>query len=129
MAEERVQRRLAAVMAADVVGYSRLSEADEAGTRARLTGTTTIAISKMLPDAVVSSATLEFGTFGPIKVLRAMQAENWFHHKGNANGIEAAQIKSRMKQVYYPETDDWKRRVWEQSKSVATQAIKGIAAR
>ena len=36
MAEERVQRRLAAVMAADVVGYSRLSEADEAGTRARL---------------------------------------------------------------------------------------------
>ena len=36
MAEERVQRRLAAILAADVVGYSRLIEADEAGTRARL---------------------------------------------------------------------------------------------
>ena len=36
MAEERVQRRLAAIMAADVVGYSRLIEADEEGTRARL---------------------------------------------------------------------------------------------
>ena len=36
MAEERVQRRLAAILAADVVGYSRLMEADEAGTRARL---------------------------------------------------------------------------------------------
>ncbi|MFT5181413.1 MAG: adenylate cyclase [Alphaproteobacteria bacterium] len=36
MAEERVQRRLAAIMAADVVGYSRLMEADEDLTRARL---------------------------------------------------------------------------------------------
>ena len=36
MAEERIQRRLAAIMAADVVGYSRLIEADEEGTRARL---------------------------------------------------------------------------------------------
>lgn len=32
MREERVQRRLAAVLAADVVGYSRLMEQDEAGT-------------------------------------------------------------------------------------------------
>ena len=35
MAEERVKRRLAAILAADVVGYSRLMGADEAGTRAR----------------------------------------------------------------------------------------------
>jgi TolB-like protein len=32
MAEERAQRRLAAILAADVVGYSRLVESDEAGT-------------------------------------------------------------------------------------------------
>ena len=36
MAEERAQRRLAAIMAADVVGYSRLMQADEAGTLAGL---------------------------------------------------------------------------------------------
>ncbi len=35
MAEERVQRRLAAILAADMVGYSRLMEADERGTIAR----------------------------------------------------------------------------------------------
>ncbi len=35
MAEERVQRRLAAILAADVAGYSRLMGVDEAGTRAR----------------------------------------------------------------------------------------------
>lgn len=36
MTDERIQRRLAAVMAADVVGYSRLMETDEAGTLAAL---------------------------------------------------------------------------------------------
>jgi len=36
MAEERLQRRLAAVLSADVVGYSRLMAEDEAGTLSRL---------------------------------------------------------------------------------------------
>ena len=36
MAEERAQRRLAAILAADVVGYSRHMEQDEAGTLAAL---------------------------------------------------------------------------------------------
>ena len=35
MAEESVLRRLAAILAADVVGYSRLMGSDEAGTRSR----------------------------------------------------------------------------------------------
>ena len=36
MTEERLQRRLAAILAADVVGYTRLMAGDEAGTLARL---------------------------------------------------------------------------------------------
>ena len=36
MAEREVERRLAAIVSADVVGYTRLMEADEAGTHARL---------------------------------------------------------------------------------------------
>ena len=38
MAGERVNRKLAAILAADVVGYSRLMAADEAGTLAALKG-------------------------------------------------------------------------------------------
>ncbi len=36
MAEERINRKLAAILAADVVGYSLLMAADEAGTLAAL---------------------------------------------------------------------------------------------
>ena len=39
MTEQRVQRRLAAIMSADVVGYSRLMGADEAGTLSCAQGT------------------------------------------------------------------------------------------
>ncbi len=35
MADERVERKLAAILAADVAGYSRLMGEDETGTRAR----------------------------------------------------------------------------------------------
>jgi adenylate cyclase len=38
MAEARPQRRLAAILAADIVGYSRLMHADEAGTLAAMQG-------------------------------------------------------------------------------------------
>ena len=50
MAEGNIQRRLAAIMAADVVGYSRLMDADEAGTyvalREALSGVIDPAISE-----------------------------------------------------------------------------------
>jgi adenylate cyclase len=36
MAEERINRKLAAILAADVVGYSRLMASDETGTLAAL---------------------------------------------------------------------------------------------
>ncbi len=36
MAEQRVQRRLAAILVADVVGYSRMMREDETGTLAQL---------------------------------------------------------------------------------------------
>ena len=35
---ERIERRLTAILAADVVGYSRLMSADEEGTLAQLKG-------------------------------------------------------------------------------------------
>jgi adenylate cyclase len=38
MKDQSVERRLAVILAADVVGYSRLMEADEADTLVRLNG-------------------------------------------------------------------------------------------
>ena len=51
MADERVQRRLAAILAADVVGYSRLMGEDEEGTRARFNDQLEDALDTTLPAA------------------------------------------------------------------------------
>lgn len=50
MTDERVERRLAAVLAADVAGYSRLMGANEEGTLARLKG-----VRKALVDPTIAS--------------------------------------------------------------------------
>ena len=52
MAEERVRRRLAAILAADIVGYSRLMDADETGTLERL---------KLLRDEVFDPKVAKYG--------------------------------------------------------------------
>lgn len=52
MAEERIRRRLAAILAADTVGYSRLMEIDEAGT---------LALFNTLRQDVFDPATAHFG--------------------------------------------------------------------
>ena len=49
MTAERVERRLAAVLAADVAGYSRLMGMDEDGTLARLK-----AVRKVVDPAIAS---------------------------------------------------------------------------
>ena len=55
MAEECVQRRLAAILAADLVGYSRLMGEDEDGTLAALTTHRTELIEPSQPAAKVQS--------------------------------------------------------------------------
>src|SRR6476661_2956822 len=50
MAEERVQRRLAAILTADVVGYSRLMEQDEAGTLSALKSRRSEVVAPLVAD-------------------------------------------------------------------------------
>jgi adenylate cyclase len=55
MSEGRVERRLAAILAADVVGYSRLM-GDEAGTLARLKALRHDPVDPMVSDHVLRAA-------------------------------------------------------------------------
>ena len=58
MPEERAQRRLAAILAADVVGYSRLMQQDEAGTLATLKTRRTEVLHPRSPDIAAVSGRL-----------------------------------------------------------------------
>ncbi len=75
MAEQRVQRRLAAILAADVVGYSRLMREDEAGTRARFNAH----LSELIEPAIASRRSRIVKTTGDgLLVEFAMAGSIWF---------------------------------------------------
>ena len=50
MTEERLQGRLAAILSADVVGYSRLMAVDETGTLSRLKTLRAVLIDPTIAD-------------------------------------------------------------------------------
>src|SRR4051794_10341365 len=88
MATARVERRLAAILAADVVGYSRLMERHEAGTFARLMGLRRELVEPVLErhggrfvDLKGDGAIVEFGSVmtaveAAVETQRAMQGQN-----------------------------------------------------
>jgi adenylate cyclase len=101
MAEERVQRRLAAILSADVVGYSRLMGVDETGTLSRLNALRrqlidpTIAahsgrIVKLMGDgALIEFASAVDAVTCAIEIQRKLRE----HHSG---GTKAAPIQFRI---------------------------------
>jgi adenylate cyclase len=101
MAEERLQRRLAAILSADVVGYSRLMGRDEAGTLSRLNALRrelidpTIAahagrIVKLMGDgALVEFASAVDAVTCAIEIQRQLREHD-------AGGTKAAPIQFRM---------------------------------
>ncbi len=66
MAEERVQRRLAAILTADVVGYSRVIGADEEGSLAALKTTPLMPTANHL-TRFVSANSFGFTVYQPLR--------------------------------------------------------------
>ena len=80
-------------------------------------------VPKMLPWAEVTAVSLEFGTYPAKEVFWALRNENWLHHYGGENHPDAKKIKNELLRVFYPDTEDWKLKVWQQGKEVVTQAL------
>jgi hypothetical protein len=89
-------------------------------------GSLKLAIPKMVPHAEVTAVSLEFGTYPAKEVFWALRAENWLHHYGGENHPNAKTIKSELLKVFYPYTEEWKLKVWQQGKEIVNQALLSI---
>jgi hypothetical protein len=58
--------------------------------------------------------------------MPALRAEHWLHRRGSADPAQAAAIRHALKAAFYPEEDDWKRRVWQQGVEAYQQALAGL---
>ena len=91
-----------------------------------LSGTVLLAFTRMLPDAEVTAVGLEFGTLPAMDVFKAIRAENWLHHHGGTDNPAAARIKEQLLRAFYPDDELWKRKVYEQGKTLAEGALAGL---
>ena len=82
-----------------------------------------LAVPKMIPKAEVTAVSLEFGTCPAKEVFWALRAENWLYHYGGKNHKDAEKIKAELLRVFYPNTDEWKTKVWKQGKEVVEQVL------
>ncbi len=97
-----------------------------ASVSAHLDASLKLAFSDMLPDAEVTAVSLEFGTYPPMRVFRALRAENWLHHHGSADDQRARAIKDSLLRVFHPADREWERRVWVRGREVVQRAIDRI---
>jgi hypothetical protein len=63
------------------------------------------------PDALILAATVEFGTLGPVALLRRLRAENRIHFHGARRGGESARYRTALREALAPRDQAWRANV------------------
>lgn len=101
---------------------------DGSSSSARLTGLMWMAAEEECPQAEHTGIALEYGTLPLMEVFDALRADQWLENHPETPEAQRVQIKRRMRDAFYTDTDDWKRRIVEQGVEASTQAVRGLAA-
>ena len=80
--------------------------------------------SRVLPAAEVFFLCQEFGTYHAVRVLRALRAENRWHHYGD--GMVDHPTKNELREKFSPDDQSWRQTVLQRGREVISQAM-GLA--
>ncbi|MEO0961177.1 MAG: M14 family metallopeptidase [Pseudomonadota bacterium] len=75
------------------------------------------------PDIDAAGIALEYGTQDPVSVLGALRWDNWLVMHGDPSGSDAAAIKQKMRDAFYPDDEGWRASVVDQAGTAVRQAI------
>jgi hypothetical protein len=101
---------------------------DGSSTSALLSGMMFAAAYEECPQAQYAGIALEYGTLPLMEVMDALRADQWLqNHAERASPAQRDAIKQRIRDAFYVDTDEWKRRVVEQAREAVLQAIAGLA--
>lgn len=102
---------------------------DGTSSSAMLNGTLDLAVMEECPHAQYNGLTLEFGTQTGPRVLNALRADHWLHTHPHTAQTRRVQIKRRLRDAFYIDTEGWKRQVLEQAREVTALTLRGLATR
>jgi hypothetical protein len=69
----------------------------------------------------------EFGTYGPLRVLAGLRAENQAHHWGRPGDHGTDRAKRRLRELFCPASASWRTRVLDASLDLVRRALAGLA--
>jgi hypothetical protein len=100
---------------------------DGSSASALLTGMMWMAAYQECAQAEYTGIALEYGTVPMMEVIDALRGDHWLECHPEAEATIADAIKRRMRDAFYTDTDDWKRRILEQAFEAAEQGVRGLA--
>jgi hypothetical protein len=100
---------------------------DGSSVSADLVGTLDTALERFAPGAEVIAVAIEYGTVDPIEVFSATQASSWLHVFGDRDGPEAAPIRQAMRDAFYPQSAEWREKVWARGLDVVRRGLRAFA--
>ncbi len=100
---------------------------DGSSTSALLTGLMWRAADQECAQAEYTGIALEYGTLPVMEVIDALRGDHWLECHPEVEAAQGAAIKQRLRDAFYTDTADWKRRVVEQAIEAADQAVRGLS--
>lgn len=78
------------------------------------------------PDREFLFAFAEFGTYGPVSILKGLRAENQAHHWDKPSSPRTRKTKARLRELFCPADPSWRQSVLNQSLELLDQALQGL---
>jgi hypothetical protein len=101
------------------------SEAGES-VSAPLDGTIDSAVGLWMKGKKLTFAALEVGTQSLRDVFDALRMDNWLHAHAHLDHKNAKAIKKKIRAAFYPDTDEWKRKVFKSADAVVASALSAL---
>ncbi|HEY5048898.1 MAG TPA: DUF2817 domain-containing protein [Rhizomicrobium sp.] len=92
-----------------------------------LSGTIDSAMAAWMKGKELTFAALEVGTAPLRQVFQALQRDNWLHAHGRLDHVLAGPIKTEIRNAFYPDTAEWKARVFAHAERAVAGAVAALA--
>jgi hypothetical protein len=79
----------------------------------------------LAPDYLFACA--EFGTYGPVRILAGLRAENQAHHWGLPAAASTSRAKQRLRELFCPAAANWRAEAIARGLDLVQRSLRGMA--
>ena len=90
-------------------------------------GTLSRHLGILLPQARITAGGIEYGTHEVRAVLRSIRADNWLWAHGDPHAPQNQEIRTFIREMFYPSVPEWKIMVLSRSNDIIRMALAGLA--